>query len=198
MNRSVAAIILCASSAACAFAADPRHGTYAGQQDRAISSLSAGDVKAIEAGQGWGLARPAELNGYPGPLHVLELASELRLTKAQRDQVQAVFDRMQAAAMAQGRAFLTNEAQVDALFRSGRAEPEALRAALRQAALSKAALREIHLAAHLATTPLLTPRQRHLYARLRGYTGKGTHTGHAAPSARGSHSGAGSHHGHHN
>jgi hypothetical protein len=50
---------------------------YAGQQDRAIAGLSADEVKAFLDGRGMGLAKPAEVNGYPGPMHVLELADEV-------------------------------------------------------------------------------------------------------------------------
>ena len=46
---------------------------YAGQETRVISSLSPEDQRALRAGEGGGLAKPAELNGYPGPAHVLEL-----------------------------------------------------------------------------------------------------------------------------
>jgi hypothetical protein len=39
---------------------------YAGQDQREIKSLSAQDVTDLLAGSGWGFAKPAELNGYPG------------------------------------------------------------------------------------------------------------------------------------
>jgi hypothetical protein len=45
-----------------------------------------------------GMAKAAELNGYPGPAHVLTLANELELTKSQLEQVTAIYDRMNAAA----------------------------------------------------------------------------------------------------
>ena len=46
---------------------------YAGLEARAIKSLSAADVQELRRGGGWGLALPAELNGVPGPAHLLEL-----------------------------------------------------------------------------------------------------------------------------
>src|SRR5690242_2678820 len=67
---------------------------YAGQQARAIKSLSAEEIASLLKGEGIGLAKAAELNGYPGPAHVLALAGELRLSDAQRRQVQSIFDRM--------------------------------------------------------------------------------------------------------
>ena len=52
-------------------------GAMASNSD--IKSLSQDEQSALLAGRGMGLARPAELNGYPGPTHVLELAAQLDL-----------------------------------------------------------------------------------------------------------------------
>ena len=57
---------------------------YAGQETRLIKSLSEDDLEEIARGGGWGLARAAELNGVPGPTHLLELADEIGLTEQQR------------------------------------------------------------------------------------------------------------------
>ena len=45
-----------------------------------------------------GLALGAELNGYSGPSHVLELADQLSLTVAQGEQIQQQFNSMRAEA----------------------------------------------------------------------------------------------------
>ena len=52
---------------------------YAGLQDRAIKALSDEQIADLRAGKGMSLALPAELNGYPGPAHALEI---LRLVQA--------------------------------------------------------------------------------------------------------------------
>jgi hypothetical protein len=39
-----------------------------------------------------GLALAAELNGYPGPIHVLQLSDKLGLTPEQKARVQSLFD----------------------------------------------------------------------------------------------------------
>lgn len=148
---------------------------YAGFDARAISTLSAEDVAALEAGGGWGLALPAELNGVPGPAHVLEAAEALGLSDEQRAAVTAVFERMQAAAQEAGRAYIAAEAAVDALFRDGEATPESIAAATAEAGAALAALRTVHLAVHLETAPLLTRHQIHLYAQARGYGGGHAH-----------------------
>jgi len=47
-----------------------------------------------------GLAKAAELNGYPGPKHVLELAGPLKLTSAQVAATEATYRRMNSRAKA--------------------------------------------------------------------------------------------------
>ena len=152
-------------------AGQPAGQPYAGQETREIPSLSAEDIAALEAGEGWGLAKPAELNGYPGPAHVLELAEDLALTDAQLAEVQAIHDAMKAEARRLGRDYITAEAHVAMLFREGHARPETLEGILGHSGRVLAELRAVHLKAHIATTPLLTAEQRETYDRLRGYGG---------------------------
>jgi len=59
------------------FASANQLSPYVGQEQREIKSLSPDEVKDYLAGKGMGLAKAAELNHYPGPAHVLELASQL-------------------------------------------------------------------------------------------------------------------------
>ncbi|TFV44521.1 hypothetical protein [Bradyrhizobium niftali] len=54
--------------------------SYAGLQMRPIKALSEQQVADLSLG----LALAAELNGYPDPSHVLELADKLDLTTEQR------------------------------------------------------------------------------------------------------------------
>ena len=65
---------------------------YAGMQTRPIKALSDQQIADLRAGRGMGLALAAELNGYPGPSHVLELADRLELSTDQRARVQRLFD----------------------------------------------------------------------------------------------------------
>ena len=155
------------------------HQPYAGQEQRSVSSLSAADLNALRKGQGWGLAKPAELNSYPGPIHVLELAERLKLSKAQISQVRAVYSEMNANARRIGKAFVQSEVELDALFITGAATPDALQRALKKSSQLRAELRAAHLNAHIKTVPLLTQHQRHLYSQLRGYSHKGSHSGRA-------------------
>lgn len=182
-------LALAANGAGTSHAADAhKPAPYAGQQVRAIKSLSPDDVAALRAGSGWGFAKPAELNGYPGPLHVLELRDRLGLDAGQRTRIEAIYAAMKASAKQLGRDYLAAEQALDAAFARGNATPEAVEALTQAAARLRAKLQSVHLRAHLQTTPLLSSAQRHRYAVLRGYAGGGH--GHGAH-------GKGSHKGHH-
>lgn len=158
---------------------------YAGQESRAVSSLSETDVSDLLAGKGWGFAKPAELNGYPGPLHVLQLDEKLKLTPEQRAQIQAIFDRMAAGARETGAKFVEAERALDSAFKGHAIDAGTLAERVAAAEALRAELRRIHLAAHLETTPILTPEQRHAYAMLRGYSSDHvpSHRHHHAPKA---------------
>ena len=56
------------------------HMPYAGQEERTVKTLSDEERRALLNGQGMGLAKAAELNHYPGPRHVLDLAAPLQLS----------------------------------------------------------------------------------------------------------------------
>lgn len=175
--------LLIAAAAACALTAVAQAGSqpYAGQDTREIASLSASDVDALLAGQGWGLAKPAELNGFPGPAHVLELADELGLTSVQRAEIETIFDTMQTEARSLGAAYVEAERHLSLMFRMGHADTGRLERGLADSAALLAKLRAVHLAAHLDTKPLLTEGQIAAYARLRGYGGgQDAHQGHAS------------------
>ena len=165
--------------------AEDANRPYTGLEAREIASLSRHDVAALMAGEGWGLALPAELNGYPGPDHVLELADELSLTDAQRDGIEAIRAEMRAEAKALGRDYVDSERRLSEMFSAGRIEPAILDRQLERSSRLLARLRSAHLNAHLATAPLLTGEQRETYARLRGYAAGGSHGGHAGHGGHG-------------
>jgi hypothetical protein len=88
-----AALVAASASLAWAQHAQPSHSApalapYAGLEQRPIKALSAQQIADLKAGRGMGLALAAELNGFPGPLHVLELAAGLELTDEQRTKVE--------------------------------------------------------------------------------------------------------------
>ena len=65
-------------------AADSARSAYVGQQSRDIKALSDEDIAALRNGDGMGLAKAAELNGYPGPRHVVALVRQLRLSESRQ------------------------------------------------------------------------------------------------------------------
>ena len=142
---------------------------YAGQQTRAIKALSDEDIAALRKGEGMGLAKAAELNGYPGPVHVLALAAQLGLSEGQRHDVQTVFDRMSAAAKPLGGELIAQEQALDQLFAKAEITPDRLAAATAAIAELQGRLRLVHLSAHLETRALLNADQIARYERLRGY-----------------------------
>ncbi len=89
---------------------------YAGMQTRPIKALSEQQIADLGAGRGMGLALAAELNGYPGPSHVLELADKLELSAEQRASMQRLFDSMKAEAMPLGAKLIEQEAELDKQF----------------------------------------------------------------------------------
>ena len=145
------------------------HSPYAGEQGREIASLSEDDLAELANGEGWGLARAAELNGVPGPAHLLELADGIGLDAEQRAAVAAIRDEMRAEAIAAGERFVAAERALDAAFTNAVPDAETLARLVAEVGSARAALRLVHLAAHLRTAPLLTPEQIARYAVLRGY-----------------------------
>jgi Spy/CpxP family protein refolding chaperone len=168
MNRvgTLALCLLLCNLAGCA-----SHSHYVGMESRDIKALSAAEVEGLRAGRGMGLALAAELNGYPGPLHVLELGDKLTLSQSQRTATQELFQRMKLAAIAAGEEVVNAERDLDRLFASKTATSQQLAEALARVAQAQAKLRGSHLQAHLEQIRILTPEQVTRYNILRGYRG---------------------------
>ena len=165
MRTVLIAILLAATSPALLASSSP----YQGQQEREIKALSEAEVGGLLRGEGLGFARAAELNHYPGPAHVLELAAELQLSEQQIAQTRAIFERMNAAARKLGAQLVDSEKALDELFSKGTVTPQNLARQLATIGEIRAQLRGIHLQAHLEQRALMTPHQVHRYDALRGY-----------------------------
>ncbi len=152
------------------FAQAQHQSKYAGQEKRIIKSLSESDIKEIESGNGWGLAKIAELNGFPGPKHVLAIQSDLGLSEQQIGKVQAVFDAMKIEAIKKGATFLEAEEELEATFQSGVISVEELEKLVRNSSLARSELRNVHLLAHLEMMEILTSHQIMIYNQIRGYS----------------------------
>jgi hypothetical protein len=153
---------------------------YAGEELRSLKSLSAEEVESLKTGKGMGFAKLAELNGYPGPKHVLELADELGLTAAQVAETEGLFQEMRQNAIALGEELIAAEMELDRDFQQESIRPESLQSALLAIGRIRAQLRYVHLEAHLRQRRLLSAHQIARYDELRGYRGAAhSHDGHS-------------------
>jgi Spy/CpxP family protein refolding chaperone len=161
------------------FASAQTASPYVGEQTRSIKALSDSDVSGYLAGKGMGLARAAELNRYPGPRHVLDMADALQLTPEQVAQLKQFFTDMERAAKTAGADLVARERELDALFAQKHATPEQVLALTIEIGRLQGIVRAAHLNAHVATAAILTPAQIAHYAEARGYNSPDN----AAPSA---------------
>src|SRR5436190_11992805 len=148
-----------------------RHGQspYAGLEKRPVKALNEQQLADLRAGRGMGLALAAELNGYPGPLHVLELGEQLKLSADQRQRVAELQASMKAEAVATGERLIAQEAALDRHFKDRTITPENLATQTARIGETQGVLRAVHLKYHLAMSELLTAEQSRRYAELRGY-----------------------------
>jgi hypothetical protein len=169
-------IVLAVGLAMCASVAQAQHGLshtpYAGLESRPVKALSDQQLADLRAGRGMGLALPAELNGYPGPVHVLEHAGSLNLSADQQSRVGALYEAMKAEAIPLGERLIAEEADLDHQFAGRTVTPASLNVATAKIGRTQAELRAAHLRYHLATVEVLSSDQIRRYAELRGYGGE--------------------------
>ena len=195
VHRLVPIVVAALAGAYGAFAHAAQASPYAGQETRAIKALSPQEIESLLGGKGMGFAKSAELNGYPGPAHVLELGDALALTPEQWESTRALFAAMEREAIAVGRSLVAAERELEALFANRTATPERLTDALARTGELQARLRGVHLKAHIEQTALLTAEQTARYAELRGYSSGGaSHHGEGHGDRSGGHRAGGHHH----
>lgn len=169
-RRLTALIALLMPFAAAAESGHVHSSPYAGQEHRIIKSLSEEDIAELKSGGGWGLAKAAELNGLPGPSHVLKMKHELYLTADQEEQANRIVQQMHREAVAEGKILIAEEQALENAFRERSINNKGLRDQLGRIEASRAKLRYIHLAAHLAMVRVLSATQIDRYNELRGYS----------------------------
>ncbi|EFO29275.1 conserved hypothetical protein [Roseibium sp. TrichSKD4] len=162
-STMVMSILLATATAFSADASETghKHSTqpYAGFESRQIKSLSDSDLKQLREGSGWGLALPAELNGRPGPAHLLELKDQLQLTPEQVTKIEGLHADMKREAIAAGERFISAERALSIAFETPDLDNAQLEVLLKEAGDARAALRLVHLKRHIDTPPLLTAHQ---------------------------------------
>lgn len=154
--------------------------SYVGQEKREIKALSSEGVATYLEGKGMGLAKAAELNHYPGPAHVLALASELGLTPEQRARTEMLFETMATEAVTLGKQLIERERELDEMFASRTITKERLQQTVDAIALLQGKVRQVHLQTHLVQAEIIGAEQIRKYDQLRGYaqTANSTHQGH--------------------
>ena len=174
-------VVLLVIGTGCQHSADSEHtgddllSPYAGEEARGIKALSQADITGLQAGAGTpfgGMAKPAELNGYPGPRHVLDAAAagQFDLTDAQLSEIESLYSEMQTEAIALGANIIQLEQELDDAFVSGSIDEAVLEEKVTASADLYGQLRIVHLKYHLLMVEILSPDQVAEYNTLRGYT----------------------------
>ena len=146
---------------------------YFGEENREIKALSAEDIVELQRGGGWGFAKPAELNGVPGPAHLLEMKEEISLNAEQVFQIEKIHEEMRSEAIPLGNEYIHAERNLDTMFKTGSMSNDSLLLLIEQIEDIRANLRYVHLSKHLETLELLSEKQIKLYNKLRGYSEDG-------------------------
>ncbi len=149
-------------------AAGHHHGTGGAPQGH-LEALKCSESfdRVVGQGLGFGLAFAADRNGYPGPLHVVELAQPLGLRAEQVERARSLYDAMLAESRPKSAALLAAEAELARLFERGEATEARVRAQVAEVERLRADVRLVHLTYHLRTRDLLTSEQRVAYHRAR-------------------------------
>ena len=127
------------------------------------------DRKQLLSGEGMGQASYGEMNGYPGPKHVLELKSELGLTPDQTKKAEVLTQGVSNTATIKGEEIVEAEEDLNNAFKSGTLNEKQLREKLERIGKLRADLRFVHLQAHLKMKQILTATQIAKYNELRGH-----------------------------
>ena len=177
MRTGFAVLLLAtlAGLAGCLDRASDEHpsASYPELQESEVRGLTPEQIQGLRNGDGMGYALPAELNGYPGPKHVLELADELGLNESQREATAKIRAEMLEKAKATGLALVSEYESLDQEFRSQNIDAQRLRNLTAQIGTLEGELRTIHMEAHLEMMTVLTHEQILLYSELRGYQSGG-------------------------
>jgi Spy/CpxP family protein refolding chaperone len=144
---------------------------YAGMEARAIKTLSDQQIADLQAGRGMGLALAAELNGYPGPIHAIDLADQLGLSPDQIVRLKQLFEDMKAETIPLGSQLIAQERSLNDAFAEKSITLASLESGTQQIGVTQAKLRAAHLKYHLSTVAILNPEQIARYNALRGYAG---------------------------
>src|SRR5213592_2364397 len=155
------------AAGATATRAQHAHGGAGAQGHQVAQTCASEFEKVVGEGRGFGLAFAADQNGYPGPMHVLELRDRLKLTADQEAKARDLMHAMFAESRPKSVRLLEAEAKLRRLFAERAADEAAVRAAVAEVERARSEVRLVHLLAHLKTRDLLSEDQRRLYHEAR-------------------------------
>jgi Spy/CpxP family protein refolding chaperone len=160
---------VCVAMLVCGSAGNAQEtSTHSGQATPEIKSLSASEIQGYLEGREMGQAKEAELNGYPAPAHVLELAAQLQLTPQQRAKAEHLTRSMKTAARL-GYWLVEADRRLNVLFAKAEADDEKITSLVRRIGGLEAEIRLVHLRAHIDMRKVLTADQIKKYEQERGY-----------------------------
>ena len=160
------AVTILFTLAATAGAQHPGHGAgHAGGGDGHLAAQACATQfdQVVAEGRGFGMAFAADQNGYPGPMHILELRERLALTPEQVAKAEAMMRAMFDESRPKSARLLSAEARLRRLFADGAANEAAVRTAVAEVERARSDVRLVHLLTHLRARDLLTEHQRRLY-----------------------------------
>jgi Spy/CpxP family protein refolding chaperone len=178
MNRKIKIAFATALTLITGYISAAESPPYKGEETRQIKALSESDITGLLAGKGMGYGKAAELNGYPGPKHVLELRKELSLTPDQQKKTETLFALMEASAKSLGAELIAAERELDQAFANKKIDAATLAELVNKIGQIESQLRTAHLNAHLQQVKVLNEKQIALYMTLRGYNGADGHGAH--------------------
>ena len=143
------------------------HGGAGAQGHQVAQTCASEFEKVVGEGRGFGLAFAADQNGYPGPMHVLELKDRLKLTADQEAKARELMHAMFTESRPKSARLLEAEAKLRRLFAERVADEPAARAAVAEVERARTEVRLVHLLTHLTTRDLLTEDQRRIYHEAR-------------------------------
>lgn len=138
-----------------------------GHQGRGHGGMQAREFRNLQQGRGMGMGRVAVVNGYPGPMHVLQHAAALELTEGQIERSRELMTRVKSRAPELGNQIVDAEKRLEAMFVEGSIDAAKMDAVLLEIAELRAHLRSLHLTAHLDQAAVLTEAQLLRYKELR-------------------------------
>jgi Spy/CpxP family protein refolding chaperone len=166
------AVTMLSTLATTAGAQHPGHGAHQGHTGggdghRAAQTCATEFDQVVAEGRGFGMAFAADQNGYPGPLHIIELRERLALTPDQVAKAEALMRAMFDESRPKSARLLSAEARLRRLFADGAANEAAVRTVVAEVERARSDVRLVHLLTHLRARDVLTESQRRLYHDMR-------------------------------